>query len=208
MEINYDWPLQSTNPASKHINATATENINMSNSSQIRDLSHLATLQSRFADGYDSDGAKGPFYDAVHEEGDQEKEHSQEHHFGPRSYSHTIPPPSHPPHADTPQSLALSPYIHIPDNKNCSSLTRFLQTLDFHLLYSIHTITSPPDAAALACFIKSLASSTSDCTATPPFPHRHCTDRRRCSALDCFIESLAPSTRNRTAASSLARLAP
>eukprot|EP00536_Pseudo-nitzschia_multiseries_P014798 jgi/Psemu1/40172/gm1.40172_g len=61
----------------------ATENIDMSNSPQIRDLSHLATLESRFGDGYDSDGTKGPFYDDVHEEGDQEKEHSQEHHFGP-----------------------------------------------------------------------------------------------------------------------------
>eukprot|EP00536_Pseudo-nitzschia_multiseries_P008246 jgi/Psemu1/20026/gm1.20026_g len=56
----------------------------------------------------------------------------------------------------------------------------------FHL-----QLPAPPDAAALACFIKSLAPSTSDCTAAA-LPDA--------AALNCFIKSLAPSTSNRTAA--------
>eukprot|EP00536_Pseudo-nitzschia_multiseries_P017925 jgi/Psemu1/53171/gm1.53171_g len=102
---------------------------------------------------------------------------------------------------------SIRPILHTTPTKKTPQVRRHTVPINFQLfhrslLLSIHKnlhslsrllrfLTAPPDAAALACFIKSLAPSTSDCTAAAP---------PDAAALDCFIESLAPSTSNRTAA--------
>eukprot|EP00536_Pseudo-nitzschia_multiseries_P008249 jgi/Psemu1/20034/gm1.20034_g len=56
--------------------------INVSNSPRVQDLQMLGQRESRFNDGYDSDGGKGPFLDAIRAEGDQKMETTQGFHFG------------------------------------------------------------------------------------------------------------------------------
>eukprot|EP00536_Pseudo-nitzschia_multiseries_P000368 jgi/Psemu1/821/gm1.821_g len=53
-------------------------------SPRLRVLQNFTRHESRFSDGYNSDGEKGPFFDAIWAEGDQHREESeQSFHFGP-----------------------------------------------------------------------------------------------------------------------------
>eukprot|EP00536_Pseudo-nitzschia_multiseries_P012282 jgi/Psemu1/31577/gm1.31577_g len=63
---------------------TECPEIELRDSPRLRVLQNFTRHESRFSDGYDSDGEKGPFLDAIWAKGDQHREESeQSFHFGP-----------------------------------------------------------------------------------------------------------------------------
>eukprot|EP00536_Pseudo-nitzschia_multiseries_P019449 jgi/Psemu1/60775/gm1.60775_g len=84
-----------------------------------------------------------------------------------RTYSTLSNLPTAPPHAPTVTPPPLHRSINRSSNRITLHHTVHLCLLrpqpPFHL-----QLTAPPDAATLACFIESLAPSTSDCTAAAP----------------------------------------